>query len=85
VLRERLLREGRALARVQHPNVVTIHHIADEGEGTYPWSVMELVEGGSLTDRPARAPMTPAEAARLGRGCSTPCAPRTPRGSSTAT
>ncbi|MFF4504531.1 serine/threonine-protein kinase [Streptomyces sp. NPDC001401] len=68
MLRERVLREGRALARVQHPNVVTIHHIVDGGEGTYPWIVMELVEGGSLADRLARAPMTPAEAARLGRG-----------------
>ncbi|GAA2493826.1 serine/threonine-protein kinase [Streptomyces longisporus] len=68
MLRERVLREGRALARVQHPNVVTIHHIVDGGEGTYPWIVMELVEGGSLADRLARAPMMPAEAARLGRG-----------------
>ena len=68
MLRERVLREARALARVQHPNVVTIHHIVDGGEGTYPWIVMELVEGGSLADRLARAPMTPAEAARTGRG-----------------
>ncbi len=67
-LRERVLREARALARVQHPNVVTIHHIVDGGEGTYPWIVMELVEGGSLADRLARGPMSPAEAARVGRG-----------------
>jgi serine/threonine protein kinase len=68
VLRERVLREARALARVQHPNVVTIHHIVDGGEGTYPWIVMEMVEGGSLADRLARGPMAPAEAARVGRG-----------------
>ncbi|MGW1209517.1 serine/threonine-protein kinase [Streptomyces sp. NPDC002499] len=68
MLRERVLREARALARVQHPNVVTIHHIVDGGEGTYPWLVMELVEGGSLADRLARGPMAPADAARLGRG-----------------
>jgi serine/threonine protein kinase len=68
MLRERVLREARALARVQHPNVVTIHHIVDGGEGTYPWIVMELVEGGSLADRLARGPMAPAEAARVGRG-----------------
>jgi hypothetical protein len=66
-LRERVLREARALASVQHPNVVTIHHIVDGGEGTYPWIVMELVDGGSLADRLERGPMTPAEAARLGR------------------
>ncbi|MEU3342690.1 serine/threonine-protein kinase [Streptomyces sp. NPDC006668] len=68
MLRARVLREARALARVQHPNVVTIHHIVDGGEGTYPWIVMELVDGGSLADRLARGPMAPAEAARIGRG-----------------
>ncbi|MEU3601360.1 serine/threonine-protein kinase [Streptomyces sp. NPDC006798] len=67
-LRARVLREARALARVDHPNVVTIHHIVDGGgEDTYPWLVMELVTGGSLADRLARGPMDPAEAARLGR------------------
>ncbi|MEU5075466.1 serine/threonine-protein kinase [Streptomyces asoensis] len=66
-LRERVLREARALARVHHPNVVTIHHIVDGGENTYPWIVMELVEGGSLQDRLDRGTMPPAEAAALGR------------------
>ncbi|MFI8529324.1 serine/threonine-protein kinase [Streptomyces aquilus] len=68
MLRERVLREARALARIDHPNVVTIHHIVDGGEGTYPWLVMELVSGGSLADRLAQGPMPPAEAARIGRG-----------------
>ncbi|MFL5993595.1 MAG: serine/threonine-protein kinase [Streptomyces sp.] len=67
-LRERVLREARALARIDHPNVVTIHHIVDGGDGTYPWIVMELVSGGSLADRLARGAMPPAEAARIGRG-----------------
>ena len=66
-LRERVLREARALARLNHPHVVTIHHIVDEGPDAYPWLVMELVSGGSLQDRLARGPMAPAEAARLGR------------------
>jgi serine/threonine protein kinase len=68
MLRQRVLREARALARVEHPNVVTIHHIVDGGPGTYPWLVMELVQGGSLADRLARGPMAPAEAAQLGIG-----------------
>ncbi|MEU6141111.1 serine/threonine-protein kinase [Streptomyces sp. NPDC047081] len=68
MLRERVLREARALARIDHPNVVTIHHIVDGGQGTYPWLVMELVAGGSLADRLARGAMHPAEAARIGRG-----------------
>ncbi|WAU83419.1 serine/threonine-protein kinase [Streptomyces sp. Qhu-G9] len=67
MLRERVLREARALARIDHPNVVTIHHIVDGGEGTYPWIVMELVSGGSLADRLGRGPMDPADTARLGR------------------
>ncbi|MGW2716987.1 serine/threonine-protein kinase [Streptomyces sp. NPDC001492] len=66
LLRERVLREARALARVDHPNVVTIHHIVDGGPGTYPWIVMELVTGGSLADRLARGPMNPVEAAGIG-------------------
>jgi hypothetical protein len=68
MLRQRVLREARALARIEHPNVVTIHHIVDGGTGTYPWLVMELVQGGSLADRLERGPMAPAEAARLGSG-----------------
>ncbi|MFE2103334.1 protein kinase, partial [Streptomyces sp. NPDC059468] len=67
MLRERVLREARALARIDHPNVVTIHHVVDGGPGTYPWIVMELVTGGSLADRLARGPMSPQEAARIGR------------------
>ncbi|MFF8982581.1 protein kinase [Streptomyces globisporus] len=67
-LRARVLREARALARVDHPNVVTVHHIVDPGEDGYPWIVMELVTGSSLHDRLATGPMEPADAAVLGRG-----------------
>ncbi|MFG3144456.1 protein kinase [Streptomyces sp. NPDC048243] len=67
LLRARVLREARALARVDHPNVVTIHHVVDGGEYTYPWLVMELVTGGSLQDRLGKGPLTPVAAARLGR------------------
>ncbi|MGW4402553.1 protein kinase domain-containing protein [Nonomuraea sp. NPDC004702] len=66
-LRARVLREARALARLNHPHVATIHHIVDPGGDGYPWIVMELVTGGSLADRLARGPMTPWETARLGR------------------
>ncbi|MGP3963698.1 serine/threonine-protein kinase [Nonomuraea sp. 3N208] len=66
-LRARVLREARALARLNHPHVATIHHIVDPGEQGYPWLVMELVTGGSLQDRLQRGPMTPAETVRLGR------------------
>ncbi|MFJ2214542.1 protein kinase [Streptomyces sp. NPDC101062] len=67
LLRARVLREARALARVNHPNVVTIHHVVDGDAYPYPWIVMELVTGGTLHDRLARGPMEPVEAAELGR------------------
>ncbi|WP_414494512.1 serine/threonine-protein kinase [Streptomyces sp. S399] len=68
MLRERVLREARSLARIDHPNVVTIHHIVDSEEVAHPWLVMELVTGGSLQDRLAEGSLAPTEAARLGRG-----------------
>ncbi|MYV97673.1 serine/threonine-protein kinase [Streptomyces sp. SID3343] len=68
MLRERVLREARSLARLNHPNVVTIHHIVDAAEVPHPWLVMELVPGGSLHDRLALGPVPPAEAARIGLG-----------------
>lgn len=67
-LRERVLREARALARAHHPNVAMIHHIVDRTDLPHPWLVMELVTGGSLQDRLARGPLTPPEAAAVGRG-----------------
>jgi hypothetical protein len=68
MLRERVMREARALARLDHPNVVTIHHVVDGPEITHPWIVMELVRGRSLEDRLEEGPMGPAEAAAMGRG-----------------
>lgn len=65
VLRERVLREARALARISHPHVVTIHHIVDVGP--HPWIVMELLPGDTLQDRLARGALTPVEAAGIGR------------------
>ncbi len=46
---ERLLQEARAVARLNHPHVVTIHEI-DRHEAGY-YLVMELVSGGSAWDR----------------------------------
>ncbi|MEV8536489.1 serine/threonine-protein kinase [Streptomyces sp. NPDC051211] len=65
VLRERVLREARAQARISHPHVVTIHHIVDEDP--HPWLVMELLPGNSLQQQLEQGPMRPAEAARIGR------------------
>lgn len=68
MLRARVMREARALARLDHPNVVTIHHIVDGPQTTHPWIVMELVRGRSLEDRLEQGTMSPTEAALMGRG-----------------
>src|SRR5262249_57609157 len=44
--RERSLREAQALARLKHPNVVTVHDVGS-AEG-FDFIAMELVEGTSL-------------------------------------
>ncbi|MEU2390490.1 serine/threonine-protein kinase [Streptomyces sp. NPDC007369] len=67
-LRERAVREARALARLAHPNVVTIHHIVEPPAGTdgHPWIVMELVKGGSLHDRLESGPLPVADVIAIG-------------------
>jgi serine/threonine-protein kinase len=47
-LRERFMREARALARLDHPNIVRIYNLGDDGEE--PHFVMERVDGASLTE-----------------------------------
>ncbi|AKU14808.1 serine/threonine-protein kinase [Luteipulveratus mongoliensis] len=64
----RVLREARSLARLTHPNLVTIYQIVDSPQLAHPWLVMELVSGGSLSGRLTSGPITPFEAATIGRG-----------------
>ena len=46
IAHQRLLREARALARLSHPNVVTVHGVGDSERGVY--IAMEFVEGETL-------------------------------------
>ncbi|WP_276322867.1 serine/threonine-protein kinase [Streptomyces sp. F001] len=65
--RERTLREARATARIDHPNVVRVYDVVDEGERL--WIVMELVDGRSLERIMAEdGPLGPRETARTGLG-----------------
>lgn len=54
---ERFLREGEALRRLNHPNIVKVLATVDEGNQHY--IVMEYVGGGSLADLIARAGVLP--------------------------
>src|SRR4051812_31098592 len=53
-LRKRLLREARAMARLKHPNVLTVYEVGTEGDRDF--IAMEMVEGGSLDEWLERHP-----------------------------
>src|SRR6266480_1671985 len=64
-LRARTLREARAAARLNHPNVVRIYDVVHGEE--QPWIVMEYVRSRSLLDAVnADGPLPVAEVARIG-------------------
>ncbi|MET7567866.1 serine/threonine-protein kinase [Streptomyces sp. NPDC005492] len=61
---ERMRREARAAARLDHPAVVTVHDVAVvDGR---PWIVMELVTGRSLGDVLQEGTLDARDAARIG-------------------
>lgn len=60
--RQRFLAEARALARLQHPNVVAVHR-AGEVQG-HPYLVTELVRGRPLSELPK--PLSPERVSAVG-------------------
>ncbi|MFE0625788.1 protein kinase [Streptomyces sp. NPDC058864] len=67
VRRERSLREARATARIDHPNVVRIYDVAQEADRL--WIVMELVDCRSLEQVLVQdGPVDLAETVRIGTG-----------------
>jgi hypothetical protein len=65
VLQERMKQEARPAARINHPNVVTVHDVVEQ-DGR-PWIVMELVDGRSLDEAVKQdGPLAPRQAAAVG-------------------
>ena len=61
--RQRLMREARAAATLNHPNIATVHDVLDvDGQVMV---VFEYVEGDTLAARLQRGPMTVAEAVEV--------------------
>jgi serine/threonine-protein kinase len=60
---QRFTREAQAAGRIDHPNVVDIYDLGQEGDAGY--LVMELLRGESLRARLARGPLAPTEAVDL--------------------
>ncbi len=56
-LRKRLYREAQSAGGLNHPNIVTIYDIGEEGDLTY--IAMEYIEGESLDNWMARHPIAP--------------------------
>ena len=83
-VRERFLREARAIGAVQHPNILAIY---DAGtEGTTPYLVMELATGrhAARSHQARRAEVDESRATRASKSLAR-SPPPTPRTSSTAT
>ncbi|MBC8106400.1 MAG: serine/threonine protein kinase, partial [Anaerolineae bacterium] len=65
----RFMREAKAVAALQNPNIVQVHDVGDvRGR---PFFTMEFVAGGSLADRNLGTPRAPRAAAELIRAIAT--------------
>ncbi|MBW3647270.1 MAG: protein kinase [Actinobacteria bacterium] len=65
VLRERIRREARAAAQLDHPGAVAVHDVVEEGLATY--LVMQYVPARTLSEAIRRdGPMSPHHAAQVG-------------------
>jgi hypothetical protein len=62
---ELLAREAEAAARLDHPNIVTVHDVGTAEAG--PYIVMERLHGETLRERLDRGPVSREEAARIAR------------------
>ena len=76
--RERLRREGRALAAFSHPGIATLYDLEEFGDEIL--IVTEYIEGGTLRDEIERGPMAPLRALETGIALAGPLAAAHARG-----
>jgi serine/threonine protein kinase len=62
--RSRFERETKAVAALSHPNILAIHDVGVEGG--VPFSVTEMLRGGTLREAMAGAPLAPRRAVEFG-------------------
>jgi len=62
--RKRLLREAKAAATLDHPNICSIYEVNDAGDS--PFIVMQYVEGKTLFTKLQEAPLAPEEVIEVG-------------------
>ena len=76
--RQRLWREARAAASVNHPNICQIYEIGEDGGQLF--IAMELLEGEALAERLHRGALSPSQAVPIGLGVLTALAALHARG-----
>ncbi len=63
--RERVRREARSVARLDHPAIVQIYDLLETAEGD--WIVMQYIEGSTLAERLRQGPLPPVAVVALAR------------------
>jgi tetratricopeptide (TPR) repeat protein/predicted Ser/Thr protein kinase len=62
--RKRLIREAKAAATLDHPNICTIHEVNEEGD--HPFIVMQYIDGETLWSKVKNNPLASAEVINIG-------------------
>jgi serine/threonine protein kinase len=62
--KKRLIREAKAAATLDHPNICTIHEVNEETDS--PFIVMQYIDGVTLWSKVRNKPMAPAEVVNIG-------------------